>query len=253
MTDVLEEPYGKPPPAKRQMIDRGVASPSRVSKATRTVVHRSASRAATTTGTTTGTRASAAATYAPTEEELVNLRTWHAQIRARFPKMVFYFESIPDEQRSKLAKQVGRLGAVSTPEHAVPLLEMSENSLCSLSRSARRNSSPSTSHTLSRPGRSRPRSQRKNVKSFPLPKKRTSSPRRSTHPCSIGTSTLRGESSSTTPSQAVNLRSRVKTIPSGEPRHALMSWTKLGRWGRRYGPWKSCRISWRLRSIQNGI
>ncbi|KAL2150807.1 hypothetical protein VTH82DRAFT_7370 [Thermothelomyces myriococcoides] len=111
LTDVLEEPYGKPPPAKRQMIDRGVASPSRVSKATRTVVHRSASRAATTTGTTTGTRASAAATYAPTEEELVNLRTWHAQIRARFPKMVFYFESIPDEQRSKLAKQVGRLGA----------------------------------------------------------------------------------------------------------------------------------------------
>jgi hypothetical protein len=27
--------------------------------------------------------------------------------------MVFYFESIPDDQRSKLAKQVGRLGAVS--------------------------------------------------------------------------------------------------------------------------------------------
>ncbi|KAL2162071.1 hypothetical protein VTH06DRAFT_7856 [Thermothelomyces fergusii] len=124
LTDLLEEPYGKPPPAKRQMIDRGVASPSRAPKTTRTVVHRSASRAATTAAATiatttttaaaaatTGTRASVAAAYTPTEQELVNLRTWHAQIRARFPKMVFYFESIPDEQRSKLAKQVGRLGA----------------------------------------------------------------------------------------------------------------------------------------------
>ncbi|AEO58909.1 hypothetical protein MYCTH_2306639 [Thermothelomyces thermophilus ATCC 42464] len=110
LTDLLEEPYGKPPPAKRQMIDRGVASPSRASKTTRTIVQRSASRAATTTATT-GTKASAATLYTPTEEELVNLRTWHAQIRSRFPKMVFYFESIPDEQRSKLAKQVGRLGA----------------------------------------------------------------------------------------------------------------------------------------------
>ncbi|KAL2147470.1 hypothetical protein VTI28DRAFT_9370 [Corynascus sepedonium] len=106
---LLEDPYGKPPPAKRQMVDRGVASPSRATKTTRTVAYRSASRASTTTTATT--KASTAATYAPTEEELVSLRTWHAQIRSRFPKMVFYFESIPDEQRSRLAKQVGRLGA----------------------------------------------------------------------------------------------------------------------------------------------
>jgi regulatory subunit for Cdc7p protein kinase len=106
-----EEPYGQPPPAKRQMVERGVASPSR-SRTTRTIAHRSAARA-TTRSTTAAHKTSHAASYHPTEEEMVNLKTWHAQIRSRFPKMVFYFESIPDEQRSKLAKQVGKLGAVS--------------------------------------------------------------------------------------------------------------------------------------------
>ncbi|AEO64160.1 08bd25e4-aeb1-4cab-be31-257f0e3c9756 [Thermothielavioides terrestris] len=103
-----EESYAQPPPAKRQMTDRGIASPSR-SRPARTMVHRSASRATAGPGTTQ--RASHAAACKPTKEELINLRTWHTQIRSRFPKMVFYFESIPDEQRSKLAKQVGRLGA----------------------------------------------------------------------------------------------------------------------------------------------
>ncbi|KAG7286189.1 hypothetical protein NEMBOFW57_008495 [Staphylotrichum longicolle] len=104
-----EEPYGQPPPAKRQMVERGVTSPSR-SRTTRTTVHRAASRA-TTRSTTATQKTSHAASYNPTEEELVNLKTWHAQIRTRFPKMVFYFESIPDDLRSKLARQVGKLGA----------------------------------------------------------------------------------------------------------------------------------------------
>lgn len=107
-----EDAYAQPPPAKRQMIDRGVASPTRT-RTTRTIVHRTASRATGTTSTATHSKTSHASTYKPTEEEMVNLRTWHTQIRSRFPKMVFYFESISDEQRSKLAKQVGRLGAVS--------------------------------------------------------------------------------------------------------------------------------------------
>jgi regulatory subunit for Cdc7p protein kinase len=104
-----EEPYGQPPPAKRQMIERGVPSPSRP-KTTRTMAHRSATTRA---STATTQRASAAPLYNPTEEELASLRTWHTQIRNRFPKMVFYFEGISDDHRSKLAKQIGRLGAVS--------------------------------------------------------------------------------------------------------------------------------------------
>ncbi len=106
-----EEPYGQPPPAKRQMIERGLASPTRA-RASRTAVHRSASRATGATAAATH-KASHATAYKRTEEELAILKTWHAQIRTRFPKMVFYFESIPDDQRSRLAKQVGRLGAVS--------------------------------------------------------------------------------------------------------------------------------------------
>ncbi|KAK3292687.1 Dfp1/Him1, central region-domain-containing protein [Chaetomium fimeti] len=103
-----EEPYGQPPPAKRQMIERGIASPSRP-KTTRTIAHRAATRA--TASTATAQKASAASLCQPTDEELTNLRTWQTQIRSRFPKMVFYFEGISDEQRSKLAKQIGRLGA----------------------------------------------------------------------------------------------------------------------------------------------
>jgi regulatory subunit for Cdc7p protein kinase len=90
------------------MIDRRARSPSRTKTTTQTIVYRSASRA---TGTTAASHKTAE--YEPTEEELANLRTWHAQIRSRFPKMVFYFESVPDDQRSKLAKLIGRLGAVS--------------------------------------------------------------------------------------------------------------------------------------------
>ncbi|KAK4241783.1 Dfp1/Him1, central region-domain-containing protein [Achaetomium macrosporum] len=103
-----EEPYGQPPPAKRQMIDRGVASPT-ATRTTRTT-HRTASRATGATSTATN-RATHATVYEPTEEELISLQTWTTHTRSRFPKMVFYFESIPDEQRSKLAKQVCRLGA----------------------------------------------------------------------------------------------------------------------------------------------
>jgi regulatory subunit for Cdc7p protein kinase len=52
-------------------------------------------------------------TYKPSEKEVENVRQWQAQTKSRFPKMVVYFESIPDEQRVKLAKQVISLGGVS--------------------------------------------------------------------------------------------------------------------------------------------
>ncbi|KAH6618002.1 Dfp1/Him1, central region-domain-containing protein [Chaetomium sp. MPI-SDFR-AT-0129] len=106
-----EDVYGQPPPAKRQMVERGVASPSRV-RTTRTVVHRTATRATANPAATQ--KESTAATIYPEEadeEEQANLRTWYTQIRARFPKMVFYFESVPDDTRARLAKQVARLHA----------------------------------------------------------------------------------------------------------------------------------------------
>lgn len=132
-----EEPYGQPPPAKRQMIEHGgqraAASPtssrSNVSNVTRktstmsrTAERERAERASSRTSTTaTSTRAerSHASTTTTTDritaKELEDLSIWQTSMRSRFHKMVFYFESIPDEQRHKLAKQVAQLGAVSQP------------------------------------------------------------------------------------------------------------------------------------------
>ncbi|KAK3343072.1 Dfp1/Him1, central region-domain-containing protein [Neurospora tetraspora] len=128
-----EEPYGQPPPAKRQMIEHGgqraAASPtssrSNVSNVTRktstmsrTAERERAERASSRTSTTaTSTRAerSHASTTTTTDritaKELEDLSIWQTSMRSRFHKMVFYFESIPDEQRHKLAKQVAQLGA----------------------------------------------------------------------------------------------------------------------------------------------
>ncbi|KAK1759627.1 Dfp1/Him1, central region-domain-containing protein [Echria macrotheca] len=110
-TMMREEAYGQPPPAKRQMVEHGVQrpvpSPTR-SRAARTVIHRGVTKTVKDAG---AERAAQNGEYKPSEEEVENLRLWQTQIRSRFPNMVFYFESIPDEQRSKLTKQVIHLGA----------------------------------------------------------------------------------------------------------------------------------------------
>ncbi|KAK0742401.1 Dfp1/Him1, central region-domain-containing protein [Apiosordaria backusii] len=99
-----EEPYGQPPPAKRQMIERNVASPSRTRSA-RTIVHRAATARA---AVTTSQKASHGAVDKASQLELAE---WRATYSTRFPTWVFYFESVPDEQRSRLAKRVTNLGA----------------------------------------------------------------------------------------------------------------------------------------------
>lgn len=145
-----EEAYGQPPPAKRQMVERGVASPTR-SKTTRTIVHRTASRAAV-GATQKGSQAAAA--YTPTEKEIEHWQQWHAGTRAAFPKMVFYFESVTDENRAKIAKHIAHLGAVST-RLDIAVWQESE-SLPEPRHSARRSSSQLISPMSSPPGRSLP-------------------------------------------------------------------------------------------------
>lgn len=106
-----EEAYGQPPPAKRQMVDHGLSRPSLRSPSTqrntRTTAQKPVSRA------TAVEKPSRPEIYKPSEKEVENVRQWQAQTKSRFPKMVLYFESIPDEQRVKLAKQVTQLGGVS--------------------------------------------------------------------------------------------------------------------------------------------
>ncbi|KAK0641111.1 Dfp1/Him1, central region-domain-containing protein [Cercophora newfieldiana] len=107
-----EEAYGQPPPAKRQMVDHGLqrTAPSPSRQRPRNVVHRAyASKAADQAPAVK--RAAAQSTFKPSEQEVDNIRVWQTQTRARFPKMVFYFESVSDDQRSKLSKQVAHLGA----------------------------------------------------------------------------------------------------------------------------------------------
>ncbi|ORY61601.1 Dfp1/Him1, central region-domain-containing protein [Pseudomassariella vexata] len=121
-----EEPYGQPPPAKKQILESGI--PRAVS--TKSPVQHQVTKSQVTLQTrrnassyevklarersgyqqqhqqavsNTGTK------Y--TEKDLEQIREWKNHHKARFPKMVFYFETIPTETRAKLAKQIASLGA----------------------------------------------------------------------------------------------------------------------------------------------
>lgn len=110
-----EEPYGQAPPMKKQVLENGSArvirSPSKLPRSqpmprgtvaaagTRPVIRDRQSRPVPTKSHD-----------ADTEKEV-----WKRHHRAKFPKMVFYFESIPDDIRAKLIKRVTYLGAVRFP------------------------------------------------------------------------------------------------------------------------------------------
>lgn len=117
-----EEPYGQPPPVKKQVLEHGsraVRSPSRAastaaSSSTHVLVQRGgAARSAAVTRDRVS-RASATAQSARTGHEgNTDKDLWRKHYKAKFPKMVFYFESIPDDVRAKLVKRVTYFGAVS--------------------------------------------------------------------------------------------------------------------------------------------
>jgi regulatory subunit for Cdc7p protein kinase len=106
-----EEAYGQPPPVKKQALENGtqraVRSPSKLSR-TQVLVQRSGTRPVTRDRNARTTQtASRTMQGVDTEKEV-----WKKHHRAKFPKMVFYFESIPDDIRAKLTKRVTYLGAV---------------------------------------------------------------------------------------------------------------------------------------------
>lgn len=121
-----EEAYSQAPPVKKQALENGsqraVRSPSKLP--------RSQNMSRGTTTTTTSTTATAASTTRPTARERLTKpvpvariahdadtekEVWKKHHRAKFPKMVFHFESIPDDVRAKLIKRVTYLGAVCCP------------------------------------------------------------------------------------------------------------------------------------------
>lgn len=108
-----EEAYGQPPPAKRQMLDAGGQRSLR-SPLPQRPARPAAQRTSQSTRAATTDRSSQPVPLKLSEKEVKNIRAWQTQIRSRFPTMVFYFESLPDDLRVKLTKQFTHLGAVST-------------------------------------------------------------------------------------------------------------------------------------------
>ncbi|KAG8423558.1 Cdc7p-Dbf4p kinase complex regulatory subunit [Metarhizium acridum] len=115
-----EEAYGQPPPVKKQVLEdgtqRAVRSPPKASR-TQVVVQRSSTRPVAKDRTTRTTQASGRTVQdVDTEKEV-----WKKHHRAKFPKMVFYFESIPDDIRAKLTKRVNYLGARQEPFFSIDI------------------------------------------------------------------------------------------------------------------------------------
>jgi regulatory subunit for Cdc7p protein kinase len=123
-----EENYAQPPPAKKQIIDSGIPRPlkspssnqsrpvarSQLSLQPRRVASTYESKLARERGQHhTGHHAESTNTGKYTERDLEEIRQWQSHHRARFPRMVFYFDSIPEDVRVKIVKQVSSLGAVS--------------------------------------------------------------------------------------------------------------------------------------------
>lgn len=106
-----EEPYGQPPPMKKQALDasttRSIRSPSKLPRAQQTGSRPNATRPQPRERLVRPVTTSRPAHDADTEKEV-----WKKHHMAKFPKMVFYFESIPDDVRAKIIKRVTYLGAV---------------------------------------------------------------------------------------------------------------------------------------------
>lgn len=103
-----EEPYGQPPPAKKQMLNDGTEKPARSPVRQVKVVRRDPTRAHK-DDKTSHERVS----KSQREEERARVHQWKEAQRRNFPGFVFYFESVPNDQRSKIVKQLAHWGAVS--------------------------------------------------------------------------------------------------------------------------------------------
>ncbi|OAA74289.1 Regulatory subunit Dfp1/Him1, central region [Akanthomyces lecanii RCEF 1005] len=110
-----EEPYGQAPPAKKQALDNGSARVIRSpSKLPRSQTMSRGTAAAITRPVVRDRQARPGSTSKPHDAENEK-EVWKRHHRAKFPKMVFYFESIPDDVRAKLIKRVAYLGARQEP------------------------------------------------------------------------------------------------------------------------------------------
>ncbi len=126
-----ELPYGQAPPAKKQMleIDRsnlrtpprqqpleaaeGRVFNQRPAGSQPTAFERKLHAARDTQSQRKAAAVAAARIEQNTTETVDTVRQWQRHYRKVFPNYVFYFESLPEEARSRCSKQISALGAVS--------------------------------------------------------------------------------------------------------------------------------------------
>ena len=101
-----EDSYGQPPPAKKQMLDIGSRTTARSPVKQKATIPRG------TTRVPAPERVRQEAPQKLSADAVEEVRKWYQTQRSRFPKLVFYFESIHDDQRGRLAKQIASLGGV---------------------------------------------------------------------------------------------------------------------------------------------
>jgi regulatory subunit for Cdc7p protein kinase len=123
-----EEPYGQPPPAKKQIIEshQPLKTPPRQQSAQSSAEGRLFTRKSNVAQQSAFERKCVAVRDRPQQtvtkaekpigENLDSVRQWQKHYRKQFPSFVFYFESfesIAEDIRLKYTKQVIALGAVS--------------------------------------------------------------------------------------------------------------------------------------------
>lgn len=104
-----EEPYGQPPPAKKQLLNDGTEKVSRSPVRQVKVVRRDPTRSY----RDDKPPQEKAPRLSQQEEGRARVEQWKQVTRRNFPGYVFYFESVSNEQRAKVVKQLAHLGAVS--------------------------------------------------------------------------------------------------------------------------------------------
>lgn len=143
-----EEQYGQPPPAKKQMLDtngsgtqRLLKSPSqqqpRVTKSHMVLQQKRNYNGSNYESKMTRERSgqqpqqqqqqhsqhhTESTATKITQKDVEGILNWQKHHRARFPKMVFFFDHVPEDVRRKLAKEITSLGAVS--ELVIPLFRL---------------------------------------------------------------------------------------------------------------------------------
>ncbi|ORY12879.1 Dfp1/Him1, central region-domain-containing protein [Clohesyomyces aquaticus] len=105
-------PYGQPPPAKKQIVEVDDAESRRHGLGRRSgAVPNAFQRKLEAVRDVKAVPRQAEKAQRQTNENLETIRQWQRHYRKMFPQFVFYFESIPEDIRSKVSRQAHTLGA----------------------------------------------------------------------------------------------------------------------------------------------